>query len=79
MSRSRKRPIIKYLENKRDYWRTVRRVFKQKVHNIDENNVEDIILPKKEEIVNDYFYCDSWVNYEDGWAGEDMKEKMSRK
>ena len=61
MSRSRKLPIYKDgpRSNKKssEYWRTVRRVIKDKVRFYQET-VDDEILPLPEEIINDYDYCD---------------------
>jgi hypothetical protein len=55
MSRSFKKPIIKDKpRNKKasSYYRSVRRVIKQAIKSDSE------IIPKSQEIVNDYDYCD---------------------
>ena len=76
MSRSKKKPIYKDKGNKKDYWKTVRRVTKHALRNGDEN------LPDPKEIVNDYEYCDFIIDFRFHrgrlWFREN-KEKASRK
>jgi len=61
MSRSRKLPILKdrprNIKKSSEYWRTVRRVLKDKVRFYQET-LDDETLPLPEEIINDYDYCD---------------------
>ena len=61
MSRSRKVPILKDRPRNHNraaiYWRTIRRVTNAKIRYYQED-VDDIILPRPEEIVNDYDYID---------------------
>jgi hypothetical protein len=61
MSRSRKKPILKdrprNIKKSSLYWRTVRRVIKDRVR-YHQESLDDENLPLPEEIVNDYDYCD---------------------
>lgn len=61
MSRSRKKPILKdrprNIKKSSLYWRTVRRVIKDRVRYY-QDSIDDENLPLPEEIVNDYDYCD---------------------
>ena len=65
MSRSRKAPIIKDgpRNHKKSslYWRTVRRVTKDKVRYFNET-IEDEIIPDPKEIIDDYDYSDYEVD-----------------
>jgi len=81
MSRSRKTPIIKdHPRNvKRSYWRKVRRVLKLKVHGLNEQNLDDVIIPQPREIIDDYDYCDYIIDYRNKWAGDEYTEKITRK
>lgn len=60
MSRSRKKPILKDKKYK-EYWRVIRREWKQSVHKGKEPR-------DKREIVNDYDYID-WISFsnEEKW------------
>ena len=86
MSRSTKKPILKDKprNHKRTsmYWRKVRRSTANKLRtyvvNIVGSDLQDIdepLLPKPQEIVNDYDYCD-WIMYLDD---PEEVEKYSRK
>ena len=61
MSRSRKLPIHKESSRSHkkssEYWRTIRRVIKDKVRFYNET-IDNEVLPIPEEIINDYDYCD---------------------
>jgi hypothetical protein len=87
MARSRKKPFVKDKGNSHEYWRVIRREWKQQLHkNWDD---EDLHLRLPQEIVNDYDYSDWWFivtedsegelrHYGRGWTKEDV-EKYSRK
>jgi hypothetical protein len=81
MSRSKRQPIIKDgpRNHKKSslYWRTVRRVTKDKVRYFNET-IEDEIIPDPKEIIDDYDYSD----YETDLRFNKDKEyakRMSRK
>lgn len=61
MSRSKKKPIYKTGPKNHNraaiYWRTVRRVINTKVRYYQEE-VDNVILPVPQEVVNDYDYID---------------------
>jgi hypothetical protein len=81
MSRSRKQPIIKDgpRNHKKSslYWRTVRRVTKDKVRYFNET-IEDETIPDPKEIVNDYDYSDYETDMRFNKDKESAK-RMSRK
>jgi hypothetical protein len=62
MARSRKKPFVKDKGNSHEYWRVIRREWKQQLHkNWDD---EDLHLRLPQEIVNDYDYSDyRWLIY----------------
>ena len=83
MSRSRRQPIIKDTPRNHKksalYWRTIRRVTKQKVHILKID--PDVSIPIPKEIVNDYNYCDYVIDFRYGKRkkNEKFKEKAKRK
>ena len=83
MSRSRKLPIYKdgprSTKKSSHYWRTVRRVIKNKVR-LYQETIDDEQLPLLEEIINDYDYCD-WISdsrFTTVNSTEDQKEWAKR-
>lgn len=87
MSRSKKLPIFKdssrSTKKSAEYWRTVRRVIKDKVRFYQET-IDDETLPAPEEIVNDYDYCDyiwdsRFVSENSTETQKDWARRLSRK
>jgi hypothetical protein len=80
MSRSQKKPIIKdgprNYKKSSAYWRTVRRVTKEKVKYLNEE-IEDNVLPDPQEIINDYDYSDYKIDFR--FCDDEISEKESRK
>lgn len=80
MSRSRKKPIIKdgprNYKKSSNYWRTIRRVTKDKVRYLQEN-LENEIIPDPKEIINDYDYSD--YKFDMRFRNDEISEKESRK
>jgi hypothetical protein len=80
MSRSKRKPIVKdgprNYKKSSAYWRTVRRVTKEKVKYLNEE-LEDNILPDPQEIVNDYDYSDYRFDFR--FRDDEISEKESRK
>jgi hypothetical protein len=80
MSKSKKLPVIKdgprNYKKSSAYWRTVRRVTKEKVKYLNEE-LEDNILPDPQEIVNDYDYSDYRFDFR--FRDDEISEKESRK
>lgn len=80
MSRSKRKPIIKdgprNYKKSSAYWRTVRRVTKEKVKYLNEE-LEDNILPDPQEIINDYDYSDYKFDFR--FSDDEISEKESRK
>lgn len=81
MSRSRRKAIIKdcprNFKKSSNYWRTVRRVLKEKVKLLQETDDEQKI-PKPQEIVNDYDYSDYRFDLRFD-KSNDYREKAERK
>lgn len=80
MSRSRKKPIIKdrprNYKKSSNYWRTIRRVTKDKIRFLQETLEEKIIIDPKE-IINDYDYSD--YRFDMRFLSDEISEKESRK
>lgn len=80
MSRSRKKPVIKdrprNYKKSSNYWRTIRRVTKDKVRFSQENLDDELVLDPKE-IINDYDYSD--YRFDLRFRNDDFSEKESRK
>lgn len=76
MSRSTREPIFKdhNSKNKATYHRIIRSTTNQKVRQclIDPEKQDEI--PKPQEIVDDYDYCDWIINYRDGWKSKDSDD-----
>lgn len=81
MSRSRRKPIIKDSprnEKKSSlYWRTIRRVTKQKVHELKTN--PEIEIPNPKEIVDDYDYCDYTIDLRFKDENKDKSVKKAKR
>lgn len=79
MSRSTKKPIAKdrprSYNNTAIYWRTVRRVTNAKIRYYQED-IDEVILPRPEEIVNDYDYCD-WI-WDARFLSDDSSENQKK-
>lgn len=79
MSRSKRKAIYKDSGvTTAEYWRTIRRIWKQKVDQFykQENFMYwdfDDSLPNPKSLINDYDYCDYIVDYEynGGWFSPD--------
>jgi hypothetical protein len=80
MSRSRKKPVIKdcprNYKKSSNYWRTIRRVTKDKVR-FSQENLDDELVPDPKEIINDYDYSD--YRFDLRFRNDDFSEKKSRK
>ena len=85
MSRSRRKPYYKDRGfKKNEYWKTIRREWRQDLNNNWGN--PDFQLRKPQEIINDYDYCDWWslieVEHENSpyeYYTEELVEKYRRK
>ncbi len=80
MSRSRKKPIIKdrprNYKKSSNYWRTIRRVTKDKIRFLQET-LEEEIIPDPKEIINNYDYSD--YRFDMRFLSDEISEKESRK
>lgn len=80
MSRSRKKPIIKdrprNYKKSSNYWRTIRRVTKNKIRFLQET-LEEEIIPDPKEIINNYDYSD--YRFDMRFLSDEISEKESRK
>ena len=87
MSRSTKKPIFKVTPRNHNkaaiYWRTVRRVINAKIRYYQEES-DDVLIPRPEEVVNDYDYCDyiwdgRFVSVNDTDDQKDWAKRIGRK
>ena len=75
-----KKPIIKdrprNYKKSSNYWRTIRRVTKDKIRFLQET-LEEEIIPDPKEIINNYDYSD--YRFDMRFLSDEISEKESRK
>lgn len=80
MSRSKKKPVIKdcprNYKKSSNYWRTIRRVTKDKIRYLQED-LENEVIQDPKEIINDYDYSD--YRFDMRFRDDELSEKESRK
>ncbi len=80
MSRSKKKPIVKdgprNHKKSSEYWKTVRRVTKNRVKYLQEA-IEEETLPEPQEIINDYDYSD--YRFDLRFRNDELSKKLGRK
>ena len=74
MSRSYRKAIIK--DKDRTYFRKIRRICNSYIRGVvNFLDMEDYLIPKRQEIFNDYNYCDHRYNIEYGYSNKEKSKQ----
>lgn len=74
MSRSYRKAIIK--EKDKTYFRKIRRICNSYIRDIvNFSDMEDCLIPKRQEIFKDYDYCDYRFNIEYRYSNKEKSEQ----